>query len=125
MLLRSISNISPSRAILAGCFSMIALGACQTPPQPVHKGDAVEGRQVVERLCADCHAIDPGAVSPNRAAPPFSEVLARYGATALAEDLDKAVPVSHLRMPTFYLGEGNAADIVAYLKSLGAKAGPN
>jgi len=121
----TLSSNAIRAAILIVSISSGALGGCQAQPQPVHIGEAVEGRLLVEQLCADCHAIDPGAISPNGAAPPLSEVLDRYGATALAEDLDNAVPVSHLRMPTFHLGEGHAADIVAYLKAMKEKADSN
>jgi mono/diheme cytochrome c family protein len=105
--------------VLAG----LLLAGCQTPPKPFYAGNAVEGRKVAEELCASCHAVDPGRMSPNSAAPPFSQVLESYGANALSEDLDQAVPISHLRMPTFYLGEGHAEDLVAYLKSITSQGG--
>lgn len=95
------------------------LSACQTaPPTPPKPGDPVEGKIVSEQLCASCHAIEAGKPSPNPAAPPFTEVLDRYGARVLAKDLENAVSISHLRMPTFYLGDGHGNDIVAYLESM-------
>lgn len=103
-----------SGVVLAG----LLLAGCHTPPKPFYAGDAVEGRKVAQELCASCHAIEPGRPSANPAAPPFSQVLESYGAGELSEDLDNAVPISHLRMPTFYLGEGHAEDLVAYLKSM-------
>lgn len=105
-------------------FAAALLAGCQSTPPPIHVGDAVEGRQVAEQLCASCHAIDLGKTSPNPAAPPFGEVLDRYGADALARDLDNAVPISHLRMPTFYLGDGHAEDLVAYLRAMKSSPDP-
>lgn len=107
-------------------LALLALGAallsaCQTAPTPPQKpGDPVEGKIVSEQLCASCHAIEAGKPSPNPAAPPFTEVLDRYGARILAEDLENAVSISHLRMPTFHLGDGHGNDIVAYLESMKA-----
>lgn len=106
-------------ALLA--LGVALLSACQSaPPVPPKPGNPVEGKLVSEQLCASCHAIEAGGASPNPAAPPFSEVLDRYGARMLAEDLENAVSISHLRMPTFYLGDGHGNDIVAYLESMKA-----
>ena len=113
-----------SKAVSKVALAVVLLAGCQSTPRPPHIGDAVEGRQVAEQLCASCHAIELGKASPNSAAPPFGEVLERYGADTLAKDLDNAVPISHLRMPTFYLGDGHAEDLVAYLKALKSSADP-
>lgn len=112
---------NPTRLPKFIALGFVLLSACQTaPPAPPKPGDPIEGKLVSERLCASCHAIEAGKPSPNPAAPPFSEVLDRYGARMLAADLENAVSISHLRMPTFYLGDGNGNDIVAYLESLKA-----
>jgi mono/diheme cytochrome c family protein len=101
---------------LAGCLA--AMSGCQTAPEPAYIGDPVKGRQAVENLCADCHAIDPGAASPRVAAPPFDRVLARYGEEHLTQDLRDSIEISHRFMPTFHLGDGGAENIVAYLKGI-------
>lgn len=112
---------SHQRPLALIALGLALLSACQTaPPAPPKPGNPVEGKIVSEQLCASCHAIEAGNTSPNPAAPPFSEVLDRYGARMLAEDLENAVSISHLRMPTFYLGDGHGNDIVAYLESMKA-----
>ncbi len=111
-----------SKALPKVALAAALLAGCQSTPAPAHVGDATEGRQVAEQLCATCHAIDPGKASPNPSAPPFTQVLERYGADSLTKDLDNAVPISHRRMPTFYLGEGHAEDLVAYLRSMKSSA---
>ena len=103
---------------LAG--SLAAVSACQTTPEQTFVGDPVKGRQAVENLCADCHAIDPGAASPRVAAPPFDRVLERYGEEHLIRDLSESIEISHRFMPTFHLGDGGAENIIAYLKGIQA-----
>jgi mono/diheme cytochrome c family protein len=98
--------------------SVLLLIGCQSAPAPYYPGDAVEGKLVAEQLCASCHAIGGDGLSPHPAAPPFGGILEKYDEASLTKDLDNAVSISHLRMPTFYLSDNHAEDIVAYLKSI-------
>lgn len=112
-------SLRRSGVLLALVAGILLPAACQTTsPQPARPGNPVEGKQVSQALCGSCHAIEAGKASPNPAAPPFTAVLDRYGPRILAKDLENSVAISHLKMPTFYLGEGHGADIVAYLESL-------
>ena len=111
------------RFVLLGAAA--ALAACATAEeQPTYAGDPETGREVAQNLCASCHAIDVTGVSANPGAPPFRDVLAKYDAKRLERDLDQAVSISHLQMPTFYFGEHHAADLVAYLKTIQAQPYP-
>lgn len=101
-------------AALAG----MSLIACSTVEPPAHVGDPAQGQVVAQNLCASCHAIGPTGNSPNAAAPPFHSILARYGSDALVRDLDNALSISHLKMPTFYMGDDSPEDLVAYLRSI-------
>ncbi|HEX5007742.1 MAG TPA: c-type cytochrome [Hyphomonadaceae bacterium] len=101
----------------AGAFSLVLAG-CSSAPEPAYDGDPVVGLEVAQSLCASCHAIGREGASPNPGAPPLRNVLANYRADRLAQDLEKSVSISHLRMPTFYFGEHHAADVVAYLKTI-------
>lgn len=107
----------PRGAALVAVVSIMLVG-CQTPPEPYYAGDAVEGRQVAEQLCSSCHALGQQGVSPNPAAPPFRIVLGKYDEASLVKDLDRAVGLSHLKMPTFHLGDGHAKDLVAFMRSI-------
>jgi cytochrome c len=104
--------------ILALIASTAALGACATSEEPVYTGDPVVGLDVAQRLCASCHAIGVDGASQNPGAPPFRFILAHNDSVLLAKQLDEAVSISHLRMPTFYFGEHHAADLVAYIKTI-------
>jgi cytochrome c len=109
--------------VLLGAVAAVA--ACTTAEeQPTYVGDPETGREVAQNLCASCHAIEVTGVSPNPGAPPFREVLAKYDAQRLERDLDQAVSISHLQMPTFYFGEHHAADVVAYLRTIQAAPSP-
>ena len=94
------------------------LAGCSTVEEPPYAGDAETGRDVAQRLCASCHAIGRTGDSPNTGAPPLRNILAGYGEERLAEDLERSVSISHLKMPTFYFGERHARDLVAYLKTI-------
>jgi mono/diheme cytochrome c family protein len=110
------------RALIAGLAMTGAaalLAACvSTGEPPAYAGDPAVGRQLAEENCASCHAIGLTGESPNSEAPVFRRVLSHYPPNILAKDLDDAVSVSHLKMPTFYFGEHHADDLVAYLKTI-------
>ncbi|HEY7800329.1 MAG TPA: c-type cytochrome [Hyphomonadaceae bacterium] len=106
------------RATILVLITSMALGACATSEEPAYSGDPAVGLDVAERLCASCHAIGVDGASPNPGAPPLRSVLAHNDPVLLAKQLDEAVSISHLRMPTFYFGEHHAADLVAYIKTI-------
>jgi mono/diheme cytochrome c family protein len=91
---------------------------CSTAPDTPYAGDPREGYAVAQSLCASCHAIEALGASPNAGAPPLRYVLANYAPDNLVRDLEHAVSINHLRMPTFYFGERHPADLVAYLKQI-------
>ena len=99
-------------------LSALALAGCSTAPEPAYVGDPQEGRTVAQSLCSSCHSIASIGASPNPGAPPLRYVLANYAPDNLAHDLDNAISISHLRMPTFYFGEHHPEDLVAYLKTI-------
>lgn len=106
---------------LAACLAALAgmsAAACSTVEPPTHVGDPAEGQKVAQELCASCHAIGPAGESPNRAATPFRSILQGYGSDALVRDLDNALSINHLKMPTFYMGDDQPEDIAAYLKTI-------
>ena len=96
----------------------LGLAGCTAAPEPAYDGDPVVGRDVAGRLCASCHSIETIGASPNAGATPLRYVLASYNPERLVQDLDNAVSINHLRMPTFYFGDRHPADLVAYLKTI-------
>jgi mono/diheme cytochrome c family protein len=107
------------------CVIVMALGACAIAPAPAYDGDPVAGREVARSLCASCHSIEAIGASPNPGAPPLRFVLANYNPDRLVDDLENAVSINHLRMPTFYFGDHHPADLVAYLETIQQSPPPN
>lgn len=105
-----------SLALLAGCMS--------DPPASQGSEEAMqvaEGRGLVLRECAACHAIDRNTVSPRADAPPMNTLLSRYDPEMLAEDLIEGIRVGHDDMPHFVFNVIGADALVAYLKSIERK----
>ena len=75
------------------------------------------GREFVQRVCAVCHAIRPGAdVSPVPAAPTFQAIASRPGLTA--RKLRAAIDGKHRQMPSFALTRDEIKWATAYVLSL-------
>lgn len=104
------------------CFALLACAHGQPVAAPSNaETEAIlvaEGRAVARAQCAGCHALDGMAESPNPAAPPMTELLERYDADRLADDLIEGIRVGHDEMPEFDLPVTAADALVAYLKSI-------
>lgn len=76
------------------------------------------GLTFVRANCNSCHATDRVGASPLKIAPPFRELHLRYPVESLAEALVEGIRTGHANMPEFRLDPGQAADVIAYLKTL-------
>ena len=94
--------------LLSGGFAVFA----QTSP-----GEQ-RGQTLVRTNCSRCHATDKVSASPLTIAPPFRELHKRYPIEDLQESLVEGIRTGHDNMPEFRFDVGQAADILAYLKSL-------
>ena len=75
------------------------------------------GRQVVERYCTQCHAIQGAPPPPgSTAAPPFSSVAAMPSTTELS--LRAFFQTPHEKMPNLVLSPGDTANVIAFILSL-------
>ena len=75
------------------------------------------GRQVVQRYCTQCHAIEGVAPPPgSTAAPPFSAVAAMPSTTELS--LRAFFQTPHKNMPNLMLSPGDTANVIAFILSL-------
>ncbi len=83
--------------------------------------DAKAGRDIAQRFCARCHAIDTEGKSPHESAPPFRQIAAKGNIESLEEALGEGIVVGHPDMPQFQFSPGNVGALVAYLKSLSGK----
>lgn len=76
------------------------------------------GRDVAEKQCASCHAIDRTSASPNRSAPPLRDVLAVNDPDRLAYRFIDAMRVGHDEMPLFDFDVRSADALIAFIQSI-------
>jgi mono/diheme cytochrome c family protein len=87
----------------------------ETGPARINMDLAADGRSIAEAECAGCHAVGEIGESPDPAAPVFREVLSRYRADVLEEELIAGVQVAH-PMPDFHFNPQAADALIAYLR---------
>lgn len=80
-------------------------------------GDPVAGRDLADRVCAACHAVDKGIREGELPDPPAFQNLADDPAmTALALRVFLTTP--HTNMPNLILTGAETDDVIAYIHSL-------
>ena len=97
-----------------------ALVAASVTPAAAQVDKSSQGRLLVQRYCARCHAIDRSGESPNKAAPPFRDLNARYKIDDLGEALAEGILTGHPAMPEMHFPPDDVAAILTYLKSIQA-----
>ena len=110
-----------SLPLLASVVVLLALGPglapAQQPAKPVE-----DGKAILEKNCARCHATGSADASPLAQAPPFRDLHKKYPVAQLAEALAEGITTGHADMPEFIFEPNEIDAILAYLESL---AGPN
>jgi len=127
------------RAVLVACVLAAGVAACGDGGSPAAEtaGTAVEpaaqetlspldeasaqieqGRTIAEMNCAGCHSLDPHAPYVEGQPPPMRDMLLRYDAEVLAEDLIDGIRLGHQDMPEFDFSVTGADALVAFLKSI-------
>ena len=81
----------------------------------------LEGRALVERNCAPCHAIGSAGNSPRPGAPEFRTLHTRHPMQGLREPLTRGIAAPHDEMPKFKLPDADIDRVVAYINSLGRR----
>ena len=80
-------------------------------------GEVRRGQQFATRVCAGCHALDPGrTASPHADAPTFPVIAQVPGLTALA--LTVSLQGAHRKMPDLVLSQQEINDVSAFILSL-------
>lgn len=77
--------------------------------------DARKGEALAKRWCAACHVVAADQTRGNTQAPPFSAIAKRPGFNDARLAFFLLTP--HPRMPDMNLSRGEAADLVAYIKT--------
>lgn len=76
------------------------------------------GRALVEKLCAQCHAVGRSGDSPRAAAPRFRALDRRLDLDGFAGRLREGLASSHPDMPVFRFTRDDAKAVVAYLRAI-------
>ena len=109
----------PALAPIALAPIALAVAACATTPGPTaSEAAAMNGQAFAEARCADCHAVTPGQISSNPAAPEFEAVANTQGLTRAS--LTQWLNNSHdfPREMYFALPEEKVDDLVSYMLTL-------
>ena len=101
--------------LLGGCAALG--GGGPRAPDPA----AERGHALAQRMCAACHAVEPGGASPRSAAPPFGSSGLRHTA-ALEGRLADLTRHGHYEMPPVALRPEDVRDLAAYIESLSSGA---
>jgi mono/diheme cytochrome c family protein len=103
-------------SLLAACIlSALNLGATGLSAQ---SSDIDRGKAILQKKCAQCHAIGMTDQSHHPQAPPFRSVVKRYPVEYLAEALAEGIISGHPDMPEFVFQPDEINAILAYLDSL-------
>ena len=100
---------------IAVCFLGLIVAASASAQDG---GEVRRGQQFATRVCAGCHALDPGDRPPRRSRMrrPFPVIAQVPGLTALA--LTVSLQGAHRRMPDLVLETQERNDVIAFILSL-------
>jgi len=82
---------------------------------------ADRGAALAARDCAACHAVGTTGSSQNGDAPPFRALRMKVNPISLERRLEKLPQSGHPAMPPRPLSHDDAADLVAYIQTLGPR----
>jgi len=103
----------------AACLSAVL--ALDHSAMAAPQGNPLAGQDLAQNLCSACHALEPGKLSPNEAAPNFHLLTLAYPPEHLAEGFAEGIVVgtqAHVGMPQFELAPEQIDDLIAYLETV-------
>ncbi len=103
-------SVPVDRGVAALAFALCALLSFGS----VAAGDAQNGRQLAQRWCTGCHAVE--ANQANDRAPPFAAIAKRSSSTP--ERLRAWLSTPHEVMPDLSLSRQEIESLVAYFEQL-------
>ncbi len=98
---------------------VFGLGVSMVAGQAVSQelGSARQGQMLAETVCAECHAVEKGALrSRNGQAPTFESIAATPGMTSTAVRV--WLRSAHREMPNLVLKPDEVDNVIAYLQTL-------
>jgi mono/diheme cytochrome c family protein len=98
---------------------LAALQVAAGPATAAKRDRQVErGHELARKVCAACHAVEPGAASPVPKAPPFASREMQHVA-GLEGRLETLAREGHYGMPPQPLVREDVAALLAYIEHLG------
>ena len=77
------------------------------------------GKEMLQKLCARCHAVGRTGASPNRQAPPFRSFSeTKLDDSDFLQRLQDGYSSIHRFMPTFRFNREDAEEVLNYMKSI-------
>lgn len=115
-------------AALVGLALVVGTLPAQAMPADAQRPDNAEsaaiGKQVAQRHCGGCHAIEATGASPNPKAPPFPLIAERYHGDNPAPVLIDGTVVRHPGMSEFNFSEDETDGLVAYIRRVSRRWKP-
>jgi mono/diheme cytochrome c family protein len=108
----------------AALFVLLSALPCATIAfaQAGSPAEIASGKALLAKHCSRCHQIEAKGASRLPIAPPFRDLMQRYGPEALEEALGEGLSSGHPDMPEFIFEPDEIAAILAYFGTLPGRA---
>jgi mono/diheme cytochrome c family protein len=107
----------PVRSAVA-LITTLAAFLCASPAFSQTAGEIAAGKALLAKHCARCHQIEAKGASRLPIAPPFRDLMQRYGPEALEEALGEGLSSGHPNMPEFVFEPDEIEAILSYFGTL-------
>lgn len=110
----AVANIA-ARFLSVFCLVFTLADDATTQSDPAQRG-----RQILLKMCSQCHSIERAGKSPHAGAPAFREIDLRLDLDDFTDRLRTGLHSSYEDMPSVRFSREDARAIVAYLRSIQA-----
>jgi mono/diheme cytochrome c family protein len=108
--------LATSALVAFGLWPALAAGATSS---------AADGKQLLEKTCARCHAIEATGDSPLKQAPPLRDVYRKYPAQELQFEFAEGMGSRHKEMPQIQFSSEQVDAILTYLSEISGEPPPS
>jgi cytochrome c len=108
--------LATSALVALGLWPALAAGATSS---------AADGKQLLEKTCARCHAIEATGDSPLKHAPPLRDVYRKYPAQELQFEFAEGMGSRHKEMPQIQFSSEQVDAILTYLSEISGEPPPS